>query len=174
MEMTHSQSNDRILQRFEWTWDNREIRLDGRKPANVDDYLPRFTGYSTAKWEGDTLVVTSTGFDDRQWVDQYGYPISEKAILEERWERPTPNRLRVQMTLTDPVNYTRPWQSSLKVWTLIPKDKMSVGGWSASSRIAACRATSRVSISSAITRPVSDARLRKSNERSAASLVAGV
>lgn len=130
MEMTHSQSNDRILQRFEWTWDNREIWLDGRKPANVDDYLPRFTGYSTAKWEGDTLVVTSTGFDDRQWVDQYGYPISEKAILEERWERPTPNRLRVQMTLTDPVNYTRPWQSSLKVWTLIPKDKMSVGGWS--------------------------------------------
>jgi len=130
MEMMHSQNNDRILQRFEWTWDHREIWLDGRKLANVDDYLPRFTGYSSARWDGDTLVVTSTGFDDRQWLDQYGYPISEKAILEERWERPSPNRLRVQMTLTDPINYTRPWQSSLKVWTLIPKDKMAVGGWS--------------------------------------------
>jgi hypothetical protein len=130
MEMTHSQNNDRIIQRFEWTWDNREIWLDGRKLPTVDDYLPRFTGYSSARWEGDTLVVTSTGFDDRQWLDQYGYPISEKATLEERWERPTPNRLRVQMTLTDSLNYARPWQSSLKVWTLIPKDKMAVGGWS--------------------------------------------
>ena len=130
MEMVHTQANDRILQRFEWTWDNREIWLDGRKIPNVDDYLPRFTGYSTARWEGDTLVVTSSGFDDRQWLDQYGYPISDKAVLEERWDRPSPNRLRVQMTLTDPALYTRPWQSSLKVWSLVPNEKMSVSGWS--------------------------------------------
>jgi hypothetical protein len=130
MEMMHSASNDRILQRFEWTWDNREIWLDGRPLPNVDDYLPRFNGYSTARWEGDTLVVRSTGFDDRQWIDQYGYPISDKAVLEERWERPSANRLRVRMTLTDPLLYTRPWESSVKVWALIPKDKMSVGGWS--------------------------------------------
>jgi len=128
MEMT--QARDRMLQRFEWTWDHREIWLDGRKLPKVEDYLPRYNGYSTARWEGDTLVVTSTGFDDRQWLDQYGYPISEKAVLEERWERPTPNRLRVQMTLTDPQFYAAPWKSSYKVWTLIPKDKMSVGGWS--------------------------------------------
>jgi hypothetical protein len=130
MEMIHTPSNDRIIQRFEWTWDNREIWLDGRRIPNVDDYLPRFTGYSTARWEGDTLVVTSTGFDERAWLDQYGYPISEKAVLEERWDRPSPNRLRVQITLTDPLLYTRPWQSSLKVWTLIPKEKMAVSGWS--------------------------------------------
>jgi hypothetical protein len=130
MEMMHNAANDRILQRFEWTWDNREIWLDGRPLPNVDDYLPRFNGYSTARWEGDTLVVRSTGFDDRAWIDQYGYPISEKAVLEERWERPSPNRLRVRMTLIDPLLYTRPWESSVKVWTLIPKDKMAVGGWS--------------------------------------------
>ena len=130
MEMVHTQANDRILQRFEWTWDNREIWLDGRKIPNVDDYLPRFTGYSTARWDGDALVVTSSGFDDRQWLDQYGYPLSDKAVLEERWDRPSPNRLRVQMTLTDPALYTKPWQSSLKVWALVPKEKMSVSGWS--------------------------------------------
>ena len=130
MEMMHSPTNDRILQRFEWTWDNREIWLDGRRIPNIDDYLPRYNGYSTARWDGDTLVVTSTGFDDRQWLDQYGYPVSEKALLEERWDRPSPNRLRVQLTLTDPLLYTQPWKSSLKVWTLIPKDKMSVSGWS--------------------------------------------
>lgn len=130
MELVHSPTSDRMLQRFEWTFDHREIWLDGRGLPNVDDYLPRFNGYSTARWDGDILVVRSTGFDDRAWIDQYGYPISEKAVLEERWERPSPNRLRVQMTLTDPLLYTRPWPSSWKVWTLIPKERMSVGGWS--------------------------------------------
>ena len=125
-----AQVKDRIIQRFEWTWDNREIWLDGRVLPNVDDYLPRYNGYSVGKWEGDTLVVTTTGFDDRQWVDQFGYPISEKAVLEERYTRPSPNRLRLDMTLTDPVIYTRPWHSTPKVWALIPKEDMSIGGWS--------------------------------------------
>ena len=96
----------------------------------MDDYLPRFNGYSVGKWEGDTLVVTTVGLDDRQWVDAYGYPVSEKAVLEERYTRPTRNRLRLDMTLTDPVNYTRPWHSSTKVWGLIPKEAASVAGWS--------------------------------------------
>jgi hypothetical protein len=60
----------------------------------------------------------------------YGFPISEDAILVERWERPSPNRLRVQLTLNDPVNYTRPWTSTVKTWALAPKEKMSINGWS--------------------------------------------
>lgn len=128
MEMVHTE--DRIIQLFEWTWDFRDIWIDGRGIPNVEDYLPRFNGYSVGSWEGDTLVVTSTGFDDRQWLDQYGYPISEEAVLEERWDRPSPNRLRVQLTLTDPPNYSVPWVSTPKIWTLIPKDEMAVGGWS--------------------------------------------
>jgi hypothetical protein len=121
---------DRIFQRFEWSWDNRDIWMDGRTLPNVDDYLPRYNGYSVGKWEGDTLVVTSTGFDGRQWLDMFGYPISEKAVLTERWDRASPNRLRVKLTLNDPVNYTKPWESSPKVWVFIPKEAMSIGGWS--------------------------------------------
>jgi hypothetical protein len=128
MEMV--QVKDRIVQRFEWTWDHREIWMDGRKLPKVEDYLPRYNGYSVGKWEGDTLVVTSTGFDDRQWIDQYGYPISDKMVLEERYERISPNRLQVKMTITDPVMYTKPWQGSPKVWALIPQEAMSIGGWS--------------------------------------------
>jgi hypothetical protein len=124
------QVKDRIIQRFEWTWDNREIWMDGRTLPNVDDYLPRYNGYSVGKWEGDTLVVNSTGFDDRQWIDQYGYPISEKMVLEERWERISPNRLRVRMKITDPVMYTKTWEGEPKIWALIPKEAMSIGGWS--------------------------------------------
>lgn len=45
MEMIHASASDRIIQRFEWTWDNREIWLDGRKVPNVDEYLPRFNGF---------------------------------------------------------------------------------------------------------------------------------
>ena len=59
MEMV--QTKDRILQLFEWTWEFRDIWMDGRKLPKVDDYLPRFNGYSVGKWEGDTLVVTSVG-----------------------------------------------------------------------------------------------------------------
>jgi len=128
MEMI--QVDDRILQTFEWTWDFREIWMDGREPPDVSDYLPRFNGYSVGKWEGDTLVVTSVGFDDRQWIDQHGYPISSTAVLEERWDRPSPNRLRVSLTLRDPETYTGPWTSSTKVWALIPKEAMSIAGWS--------------------------------------------
>ena len=130
MEMVHTQANDRIIQNFEWFGDHRNIWLDGRKLPNPGDYLPGVNGYSVGRWEGDTLVVTSTGFDERQWVDMYGFPISENAILLERWERPSPNRLRVVLTLTDPVNYTRPWTSTVKTWTSIPKEKMAIEGWS--------------------------------------------
>jgi len=124
------QNKEIIAQKFEWTWDNREVWTDGRALPNVDDYLPRFNGYSVGKWEGDTLVVTTVGLDDRQWLDAFGYPISEKATLEERWTRPSPNRLRIEMTLTDPAMYTKPWKASPKVWALIPKEAMSIGGWS--------------------------------------------
>ena len=124
------QTDDRIVQLFEWTWDFRDIWMDGRGTPNVEDYLPRFNGYSIGRWENDTLVVSSTGFDDRQWLDQYGFPISEQAVLEERWDRPSPNRLRARLTLIDPSTYTEPWEGSAKVWALIPKEKMAIGGWS--------------------------------------------
>lgn len=124
------QVKDLIVQKFEWTWDNREIWLDGRPLPKVEDYLPRYNGYSSGKWDGDTLVVTTVGLDDRQWLDAFGYPISEKAVLEERYKRPSPNRLQVDMTLTDPAMYTRPWHASTKVWALIPKEAMSIAGWS--------------------------------------------
>lgn len=129
MEMIHSQANDRIIHRFEWYWEHRDVWLDGRPLPKPGELSPRVTGYSTGRWEGDTLVVTSSGFDDRQWVDMYGFPISENAMLTERWERPSPNRLRVQLTLTDPVNYTRPWTSTVKTWALVPKEKTLIGGW---------------------------------------------
>ncbi len=66
-------------------------------------------------------MVTTVGFDYRQWVDGFGYPISDKAVLEERYSRPSRSRLRLDMTLTGPVNYP-PWHSSPKTWGPPPAD----------------------------------------------------
>ena len=125
-------TRNRILQRFEWTWDHREIWLDGRPLAKVEEYLPRWQGYSAGKWEGNTLAVTTVGLDDRQWLDHFGYPISDKARLEERWTRTHHNVLELQMTVTDPGIYTVPWKSDLVTFRLVPEKDLAEGvGWAA-------------------------------------------
>ena len=54
------QLKDRVIQNFEWSWDHRDFWMDGRELPDVEEYLPRYNGYSIARWEGDTLVVTTT------------------------------------------------------------------------------------------------------------------
>ena len=110
---------DKIIQLFEWTWDHREIWTDGRKIPQVDDYLPRWMGYSVGHWDGDTLVVETTGFDERQWVDHFGYPMSSGAKLEERWRRINYSTLEINMTLTDPATYRTPYKSDPNRYLLI-------------------------------------------------------
>ncbi len=120
----------RMVQNFEWTWDFREVWLDGRTQANVDAYLPRWNGYSVGHWEGDTLVVNTVGLDDRQWLDHFGYPVSEQAKVEERWHRVAQNILELTITVTDPTLYTEPWKSDLVRFRYIdPKDIGAGVGW---------------------------------------------
>jgi hypothetical protein len=124
------QTPDRMLQLFEWTWDHREVWSDGRPIAKAEEYLPRFNGYSVGKWQGDTFVVDTNGFDDRQWIDHFGYPISDQARLQERWTRTAYNILELRMTLTDPGTYTQPWESEPVTFQLITKDNLAAGvGW---------------------------------------------
>src|SRR6267142_2426735 len=80
-------------------------------------------GSSVGKWEGDTLVVESTGFDDRTWLDQSGNPYSDEMRLEERWRR-VGDTLELTLTLTDPKTYTKPWVSEKKVFRLQPKEEI--------------------------------------------------
>jgi len=85
----------------------RQIFLDGRPLPN--DPTPSWNGYSTATWEGDTLVVRTTGFRDDLWLDMAGSPMTEAAKLTERLRRPTYGTLEIQVTVDDPKAYTRPW-----------------------------------------------------------------
>ncbi len=85
----------------------RQIFTDGR-PLPVDPQ-PTWDGYSTGKWEGDTLVVHSNGFRDDGWLDRGGSPSTEAMKLTERIRRPAYGRMEIEITVDDPKAYTRPW-----------------------------------------------------------------
>jgi hypothetical protein len=81
----------------------RQIFLDGRQmPKNPN---PTWMGYSIGHWDGDTLVVETSGFNDRTWLDFAGHPHSEALKMTERFSRPRFGRLDLQVTLEDPVVY---------------------------------------------------------------------
>lgn len=110
---------NRMLMFFESyrTW--RDIWMDGR-PLPADPPVARFFGYSVGKWQGDTFVVDSTGFDERSWTDALGDPHSDAMHLQERYRRVDHNTLEVTMTLEDPKIYTKPWVSDKFIWKLQP------------------------------------------------------
>ena len=119
---------DRIYQHFQWGYGLRTIWTDGRKlPKSEDIDLPRWWGYATSHWEGNTLVVDSTGYDERTWIDYFGYPHSDEMVLQERYTRLNFDTLELKMTITDPVMYTKPWVAETKTFKLIPKGE--VNGW---------------------------------------------
>jgi hypothetical protein len=85
----------------------RQIFTDGRPLP--EDPTPGWNGYSTARWEGDTLVVQTIGFRDSLWIDLHGSPMSDAAKMTERLRRPDYGTLEVEITVDDPKVYTRPW-----------------------------------------------------------------
>lgn len=99
-----------ILHEFNGSY--RQIFLDGRPLPEVS--LPAWSGYSTGHWEGDTLVVESSGFRDDLWLDLSGSPLTSAARITERFRRPTFGRLEIEVTVDDSKAYTRPWTVTLK------------------------------------------------------------
>jgi hypothetical protein len=99
----------------------RVVYLDGREPPNPEEVTATFYGLSVGQWEGDTLVVQSTGFNTRFWFSNGGLPHTEALRLTERFKRPSHDVLEYEVTIDDPRTYTRPWKSA---WTLrwVPGD----------------------------------------------------
>src|SRR5438105_4140908 len=95
-----------LLYQFGRVW--RVIWTDGREVPK--DPEPRWFGYSVGKWVDDyTLVVETTGTDERTWVDHAGRPHSGDMRVEERFHRVDHDHLELTVTLDDPKMYTRPW-----------------------------------------------------------------
>ena len=94
-----------ILHEFNASY--RQIFLDGR-PLPVDP-VPTWNGYSSARWDGDTLVIQSAGFRDDLWLDMSGSPLTEAGHVTERLRRVNYGTLQVEVTVDDRNAYTKPW-----------------------------------------------------------------
>lgn len=98
-----------ILDEFNASY--RQIFTDGRPLP--DDPQPSWNGYSSGKWDGDTLVVETIGFRDDLWLDMKGNPMTSAAKVTERFRRPNYGRLEIEVTVNDPKAYTKPWTVTL-------------------------------------------------------------
>ena len=103
------------------------VHLRHRRTAHVSDDLhgrpdtsrrisqPSFYGHSIGWWEGDTLVVDTTGFNDSFWMDRRGLPHTEKLRTLERFTRTDSNTIKYEVTVEDPGAYTAPWTSEFNL-----------------------------------------------------------
>jgi hypothetical protein len=89
----------------------RQVFLDGR-PLPTDPN-PTWMGYSVGRWDGDTLVVETAGYNDRTWLDVTGHPHTEALHVTERFRRLSTGQMKMEMTFDDPKTYTRPWTISV-------------------------------------------------------------
>jgi hypothetical protein len=108
----------RVLMFFEVQHIWRTIWADGRPLPKDPD--PSYLGYSVGHWEGDTFVVETIGFNDKEWVDLYGNPRTSTTHVTERYRRLNHDTLEQQIIIEDPKVYTKPWVSPPKLHKLEP------------------------------------------------------
>ena len=97
---------------------HRTIFTDGRKlPVDPN---PTWMGYSVGRWDGDTLVVDTAGFNDRSWLDIEGHPHTEALHIIERYQRRDFGHLDLEVTIDDPKTFTRPF--SMKIQKALTPD----------------------------------------------------
>jgi hypothetical protein len=89
----------------------RQIFLDGRSLPKLTQ--PAYMGYSVGHWEGDTLVVDTTGFDEKGWLDMNGHPQTETTHVTERYHRRDFGHMDLALTIEDPNAYAKPWGVNL-------------------------------------------------------------
>jgi len=85
----------------------RQVFMDGRELPK--DPNPTWLGYSVGKWDGDTLVVESAGYNGKAWLDQQGHPLTDALHVTERFRRKDFGHIDLEVTIDDPKAYTKPW-----------------------------------------------------------------
>jgi len=103
-----SQSPKLMIMLYESDGSHRQIYTDGRVLPK-EFVQPAWLGYSAGKWDGDTLVVESAGFNDKTWLDVGGHPHSEALRITERYHRRDFGHLDIEMTFEDPAMYAKPF-----------------------------------------------------------------
>ncbi len=108
---------ERILILVGWSRRWREIHMDGRDHPDLETYTPTFFGHSIGRWDDDTLVIDTVGFNEKFWFTRkpMGMVHTEALRLTERISRPDYDTLRYEVTVDDPDTYTRPWTTGWEV-----------------------------------------------------------
>lgn len=99
----------------------RQIFMDGR-PLPGNDPQPWWYGYSIGHWDGDTLVVETSGFRDDVWLDVEGSPLTGTGKMTERFRRVNYGNMEIDVTVEDPKAYTRPWTVTVKQRIMLDTD----------------------------------------------------
>ena len=99
----------------------RQVFTDGR--GLPEEANPTWMGYSVGRWEGDTLVVTTAGYNDRTSIDLAGHPHTEALRMTERFQRPDAGHLNLQVTFEDPKTYSRSWTLPIQ-FDLLPDGEL--------------------------------------------------
>src|SRR5207248_8551500 len=106
------QSESATLIAYEYAGAVRNLLFKDPGPAPVDSWM----GQSVAHWEGDTLVVDVTGFNDQTWFDRSGNFHSDALHVVERYTRTSPDIMRYEATVEDAKTFTRPWKISMPLY----------------------------------------------------------
>jgi hypothetical protein len=107
-----------ILIAYEFTSATRVVRMNWKGDAPTDSWM----GWSRGRWEGDTLVVDVTGFNDLTWFDRAGDFHSDALHVVERYTPASPYHLMYEATIEDPKVFTRPWKISLPLYRRMDKN----------------------------------------------------
>ena len=121
------QTPELLLLLNEYNTSFRQVFLDGRPLP--EDPNPTWNGYSTARWEADTLVVDSIGYRDDQWLDSAGSPLTNSAKVTERFRRLNFGSMQVQITVDDAKGYTRPWSVTVELTAVPDTDLLDAACW---------------------------------------------
>ena len=105
------QTQKYVMMIHEYAGAVRTIYMDDQKEAPADSWM----GWSNGRWEGETLVVDTTGFNESFWMDRRGLPHTEKLRTLERFTRTDSRTIKYEVTVDDPSAYTAPWTSQFNL-----------------------------------------------------------
>ncbi len=112
------QSDKAIFIAYEYDGATRNIYMKNPGPPPVDSWM----GQSVGRWEGGTLVVDVTGFNEETWFDRSGNFHSDVLHVIERFRRASPDSIAYEATIEDPKVFTRPWKISMPLYRRLEKN----------------------------------------------------
>jgi len=111
------QSQQHVMMLYQYAGAVRTIYMDEHKEAPADSWM----GWSNGRWDGGTLVVDTTGFNDKTWFDRAGNFHSDALHVVERYSPSGQNHLNYEVTITDQKVFTRPWKMSMPLYRRVER-----------------------------------------------------